>query len=42
MFSVKGHPLAQASIQDDSIRKLVKLPDEFSRFLENDKPIRFV
>jgi hypothetical protein len=34
MFSVKGHPLGQAQIRDESIEKLVKLPDEFSSFLE--------
>jgi ssDNA-binding replication factor A large subunit len=34
MFSVKGHPLGQAQIRNESIEKLVKLPDEFSNFLE--------
>jgi len=37
MFSVKGEPSAQANIQDDSIRKLKRLPAEFSRFLEDEK-----
>jgi hypothetical protein len=37
MFSAKGHALAQANIQNDSIRKLKKLPDEFSRFLHADE-----
>jgi len=34
MFSTKGKPLAQANLQDDSVRKLKKLPDEYSSFLE--------
>jgi ssDNA-binding replication factor A large subunit len=37
MFSVKGKPLAQANIKNDSIRKLRRLPDEFSRFLDADE-----
>jgi hypothetical protein len=34
MFSVKGQPLGQAHIRNESIKKLKKLPDEFSNFLE--------
>jgi len=37
MFSVKGQPLAQADIQNDSIRKLKRLPDEYSSLLEPDQ-----
>ena len=33
MFSVNGNTLAQAHLQDDSIGKLVELPDEYSRIL---------
>jgi ssDNA-binding replication factor A large subunit len=29
MFSVKGRPLAQANLQNDSIRKLERLPEGF-------------
>jgi len=36
MFSVKGEPLAQAHIRNESIDRLVKLPDELSGFLEAD------
>jgi len=36
MFSVKGEPLAQAHIRNESIERLVKLPDELSGFLEAD------
>jgi ssDNA-binding replication factor A large subunit len=38
MFSVKGQPLAQANIQNDSIRKLTRLPEEFSHLLDDEKP----
>jgi len=34
MFSVKGEPLAQAHIRNESVERLVKLPDELSGFLE--------
>jgi hypothetical protein len=34
MFSVDGEPLAQAHIRNESIDRLVKLPDELSGFLE--------
>jgi ssDNA-binding replication factor A large subunit len=34
MFSVNGETLAQANIQDDSVRKLMRLPEEYSSFLE--------
>jgi len=34
MFSVRGQPLGQAHIRHESIKKLKKLPDEFSNFLE--------
>jgi len=34
MFSVNGKALAQANLQDDSVRKLKRLPEEYSRFLE--------
>lgn len=37
MFSVKGQPLAQANIHDDSIKKLKKLPDEYISLLEADE-----
>jgi ssDNA-binding replication factor A large subunit len=37
MFSVKGKPLAQANIQNDSIKKLNNLPEEFSNLLEADE-----
>lgn len=31
MFSLKGRPLAQATLQNDSIRKLERLPEGFLR-----------
>jgi len=34
MFSVKGEPFAQASIGNQSIKKLDHLPDEYSGFLD--------
>jgi ssDNA-binding replication factor A large subunit len=34
MFSMNGKILAQANLQDDSVRKLKRLPDEYSNFLE--------
>lgn len=37
MFSVNGRPLAQACIQDYSVKKLKKLPSEYSHFLEPDR-----
>ena len=37
MFSVKGEPLAQASIQNYSIKKLSRLPDEYSDYLVVDE-----
>lgn len=37
MFSVKGQPLAQASIQNFSIKKLSRLPDEYSDYLNVDE-----
>ena len=37
MFSLDGKPLSQASLQNDSIHKLVRLPPEFSDFLEVDE-----
>lgn len=37
MFSVDGKTLAQANLQDDSIRKLKRLPDEISSFLEAEE-----
>jgi ssDNA-binding replication factor A large subunit len=40
MFSVKGEPLAQANIQNYSIKKLKRLPDEYSNFLEVDEKRR--
>lgn len=36
MFSIKGEPFAQANIQNHSIRKLKRLPDEYSKFFEVD------
>lgn len=36
MFSVKGKQLAQANIRNDSVRKLKRLPDEFSKLLDAD------
>ncbi|MGP8068699.1 MAG: hypothetical protein ACLP5V_02280 [Candidatus Bathyarchaeia archaeon] len=36
MFSVKSGPLAQATIQNHSIRKLKKLPPEYSSLWELD------
>jgi ssDNA-binding replication factor A large subunit len=39
MFSVNGKTLAQANLQGDSIRKLKRLPEEYSNFLEmKDEP----
>ena len=35
MFSVKGKALVQANIKNDSINRLKKLPNEFTRFLED-------
>lgn len=37
MFSLKGRLLAQANIQNDSIRKLVRLPEGFTSFLDVDE-----
>jgi hypothetical protein len=37
MFSTNGNSLAQASLRDDSIRKLKRLPDEFLSYLEADE-----
>jgi Single-stranded DNA binding protein Ssb-like, OB fold len=34
MFSMNGKTLAQANLQGDSIRKLRRLPKEYSNFLE--------
>jgi len=34
MFSLNGKTLAQADIQDDSVRKLTRLPEEYVSFLE--------
>ena len=34
MFSVNGKTLGQADIQDASVRKLTRLPKEYSNFLE--------
>jgi Single-stranded DNA binding protein Ssb-like, OB fold len=34
MFSLNGKTLAQANLQGDSIRKLRRLPEEYSNFLE--------
>jgi len=34
MFSVKGEPLAQAHIRNESVERLVRLPDELTGFLE--------
>jgi hypothetical protein len=36
MFSAEGEPLAQAHIRNESVERLVKLPDELSSFLEVD------
>jgi ssDNA-binding replication factor A large subunit len=36
MFSVKGEPLAQAHIRNESIERLMKLPEELSGFLDID------
>jgi len=35
MFSANGKTLAQANLEDDSVRKLKRLPDEYSKFLES-------
>ena len=37
MFSVDDEPFAQATIRTSSVRKLVKLPEEYSRFLQQDE-----
>jgi len=37
MFSVNGKALAQADLQDDSVRKLKRLPKEYSSFLEKEE-----
>ncbi|HMK82942.1 MAG TPA: hypothetical protein VK503_04430 [Candidatus Bathyarchaeia archaeon] len=37
MFSVKGKALAQASIKNDSVNRLKRLPDEFKGFLEDQE-----
>jgi len=34
MFSMDGKTLAQANLQDDSVNKLRKLPEEYSSFLK--------
>ena len=34
MFSVNGKTFAQANLQDDSVRKLERIPEEYSGFLE--------
>lgn len=39
MFSAKGKPVAQANIQNDSIRKLARVPKELSNyFLKKTQP----
>jgi len=38
MFSVEGKALAQASLEDASIRKLVRFPQGFSGLPDTDKP----
>ena len=37
MFSIEGEPFAQATIRSSSVRKLVKLPQEYANFLEADE-----
>ena len=37
MFSLEDEPFAQATIRTSSVRKLVKLPQEYSNFLEEDE-----
>jgi ssDNA-binding replication factor A large subunit len=37
MFSVDGKLLSQANLQNDSIRKLKRLPEELSTYLDDDK-----
>jgi hypothetical protein len=37
MFSIKGKPLSQANLQNDSIGKLRRLPSELSSFLEDER-----
>jgi hypothetical protein len=37
MFSVAGKLLSQANLQNDSIRKLKRLPEELSTYLDDDK-----
>lgn len=34
MFSLNGKTLAQANLQDESVRKLKRLPEEYSSFLD--------
>lgn len=36
MFSVKGKVLAQAKLKNDSVRRLKRLQNELTRFLEED------
>ena len=40
MFSVEDEPLAQATIRSSAIRKLRKLPTEYSTFLQRDDSLR--
>ena len=35
-FSIKGREVAQANLRNESVRKLKKLPDEFSNLLDAD------
>jgi len=42
MFSAEGEPLAQATIRGTSIRKLRKVPIEYSSLLQADEPRRGV
>jgi ssDNA-binding replication factor A large subunit len=37
MFSMNGKTFAQANLQDDSVRKLKRLPEEYSSFLEMEE-----
>ena len=37
MFSLNGKPFAQANLQDDSVRKLRRIPEEYSSFLEKEE-----
>jgi len=34
MFSMNGKPMAQANLQDDSVSRLRRLPEEYSSFLD--------